>query len=152
MTADDFHAELDVDAPPARVWEFVGDPARMADWSPEGVVVRVLGRARVGTRTLNVNRRGPVFWPTTSTIVRYEPGRAIAWRVPQSGTVWSLELEPGPADGTTRLVHRRTLTGAGRPFVARLFGPLIGGLEHHDVELAAGMRRTLAAIKADVEA
>lgn len=152
MTATpDFHAEIDVDAPPARVWAAVGDPARMARWSPEGLVVRPLGAPRVGARTLNLNRRGPVVWPTSSVLVRYEPERGIAWRVAASGTVWSLELAPGPTPGTTHLVHRREETGPTRPWSARLFGPLIGGLAAHDVELAAGMHRTLSAIKADVE-
>ena len=147
---DDFLAETDVDATPARVWAAVGDPARMAQWSPEVVTVRVLGAPRVGARTVNVNRRGLVLWPTSSTLVRHEAEREIAWRVPSSGTVWSLELSPGAAPGTTHLVHRRALTGP-RPLVARMFAPLVGGVAGHDTELAAAMHRTLAAIKADVE-
>lgn len=146
---DDFIAEIDIAAPPARVWAAVGDPARMARWSPEGVVVRVLGAPRVGARTVNVNRRGFAVWPTSSTILRYAPEREIAWSVPSSGTVWSLELAPMP-DGGTHLVNRRVVPGP-RPLVARLFAPLVGGVEGHDGELAAGMHRTLAAIKADVE-
>ena len=148
---DDFLAEIEVDAPPVDVWAAVGDPARMARWSPEGVTVRVIGAPRVGARTLNLNRRGAVVWPTSSTIVRYEPERAIAWSVPASGTIWSLELEPGARPGTTRLVHRRALAGPKRPVVARVFAPVIGGVAGHDVELAAGMHHTLAAIKADLE-
>lgn len=149
MTEPDLVAELDVAAPPAAVWEVVGDPGRMARWAPEGGVVVVLGRPRVGARTVNVNRRGWVFWPTSSTILRYAPEQEIAWSVPASGTVWSLELTPTPAGGT-RLVHRRAVPG-GRPLVARLFAPLVGGLAGHDVELAAGMHRTLAAIEAELE-
>ncbi len=145
----DFVAEIDLAATPEQVWAAVGDPARMAGWSPEGVTVRVLGDPRVGARTLNLNRRGLMIWPTSSTIVRYDVGRAIAWKVPSSGTVWSLELSPGAEPGTTHLVNRRALVD--RPLVARLFAPLIGGMDAHDVELAAGMHRTLAAIKADLE-
>lgn len=148
---DDFHAETVIAVAPAGVWAAVGDPARMARWSPEGVTVRVLGTPRVGARTVNLNRRGVVVWPTSSTIVRYEAERVIAWSVPASGTVWSLELEPGPEPGSTRLVHRRTLAGTKRPLIARMFAPVIGGVAGHDVELAAGMHRTLAAIKADLE-
>ena len=65
--------------------------------------------------------------------------------------MWSLELSPGAAPGTTHLVHRRALLGPDRPLLARMFAPLIGGVAGHDVELAAGMHRTLAAIKADLE-
>ncbi|MHA3703004.1 SRPBCC family protein [Jatrophihabitans sp. YIM 134969] len=149
MTEPDLLAEIDVGAPVTRVWAAVGDPARMARWSPEGVLVRVIGAPRVGARTVNVNRRGFAVWPTSSTIVRYEPEREIAWSVRASGTVWSLELSPTPAGGT-HLVNRRTVPGA-RPLVARLFAPLVGGVEGHDAALAAGMHRTLAAIKADLE-
>jgi uncharacterized protein YndB with AHSA1/START domain len=145
-----FLARTVIAAPPERVWEAVGDPARMARWSPEVVAVRVIGRPRRGARTLNLNRRGAVVWPTSSVLVDYEPGRRIAWRVAASGTLWSLDLAPGAVEGTTALLHRRELLGPTRPLSARLFAPLIGGLDHHDVELADGMHRTLAAIEADL--
>ena len=145
----DLVAEIDIAAPPPRVWEAVGDPARMARWAPEGVLVRVIGTPRVGARTVNVNRRGFVVWPTSSTILRYAPAREIAWSVPSSGTVWSMELTP-TTDGGTHLVNRRVVPGP-RPLVARLFAPLVGGTAGHDVDLAADMHRTLAAIKADLE-
>lgn len=149
MSEPDLVAAVDVDAPPAVVWAAVGDPATMARWAPEGVVVTVLGSPRVGARTVNLNRRGLVFWPTSSLILRYAPGQEIAWSVPASGTVWSFELTPNPGGGT-HLVNRRTVPGP-RPLVARLFARLIGGVAAHDVELAAGMHRTLAAIKAHLE-
>lgn len=58
---------------------------------------------RPGTRTLNLNRRGMLFWPTTSVITEVVPGHQFAFRVPLNTTVWSYELEP-TATGT-RLIE-----------------------------------------------
>ncbi|HEX6514307.1 MAG TPA: SRPBCC family protein [Nocardioidaceae bacterium] len=141
-------ASVHVDAPPDAVWAAVSDPTRMPQWSPECRRVVVLGGGSgVGTRFLGVNRRGWVLWPTVSTVVRHEPGRAIAWRVRQSAATWTYELQP--EETGTRLTARRDL--AGFSAMTRFGAPLIGGAESHDRELAEGLATTLARIKATVE-
>jgi uncharacterized protein YndB with AHSA1/START domain len=84
---------VDIDAPPQRVWAAVGDVTRMPEWSPElRRLVRLGSRpTRVGTTLLGLNRRGWVVWPTTSTVTRLEPGRAVAWRTRESGATWTLQ-------------------------------------------------------------
>lgn len=142
-------ASVEIEAPPAAVWEVVSDLARMPEWSPELRRLVVLGRRDgVGTRLLGLNRRGLAVWPTTSRVVRFEPGRAVAWKTRQSGATWTYEIEP--AGSGSRLTGRRDL----ERFTpgTTLLAPLIGGAEAHDAELADGIRTTLERIKTAVEA
>jgi uncharacterized protein YndB with AHSA1/START domain len=136
-----------VDAAPERVWEVVSDLARMPEFSPELRKAFVLGRPGVGARIIGINRRGPVVWPTRSRVVRWEPGRAVAWRTAESGATWVYELTP--QDGGTSVTGRRVLPR----FTAgtALLGPVIGGAAGHDAELAEGIRTTLERIRAVVE-
>lgn len=140
-------ATVEMDAPAQEVWEVVSDLARMPEFSPELRKAYVVGRPGIGARILGINRRGVVAWPTTSRVVRWEPGRALAWRTRESAATWVYELEPTPTG--TRVTGRRVLT---RFSVATaLLGPVIGGAAGHDAELAAGIRTTLERIKAVVE-
>ncbi len=54
----------------------------------------VRGPVRLGTRSYNLNRRGLLFWPTRSKVVRFEPHREFAFRVKDNRTIWSFTLEP----------------------------------------------------------
>ena len=144
-------ASVDIAAPPAAVWAVVSDLRRMGERSPECLAMRVLGAPRVGAYAIGLNRRRWVVWTTVSRIVRYEPQRAIAWRVLKNGAVWTYELRPAPQG--TRLTERRELPPAGMHRFAALFARvLLGGAEGHDAELLEGMRATLLRIKATVEA
>ena len=142
-------ASVVVDAPPDAVWEVVSDVARMPEWSPELRRLFVIGdkRPRVGMNLLGINRRGFAAWPTTSKVVRFEPGRAVAWKTRESGATWTYELQP--EDGGTRLTGRRDL--ADFTLGTKLMAPVIGGAEGHDQELADGIRATLERIKATIE-
>jgi uncharacterized protein YndB with AHSA1/START domain len=134
---------VQVDAPPDVVWRVVSDVTRMGEWSPECRKVLLLGgRPALGARLLGINRRGLAVWPTMSTIVRFEPGRAVAWKTRQSGATWTYELEP--VEGGTRLSGRRDLDRY--TTLTRFAAPLIGGAAGHDRELAAGIRTTLQRI------
>jgi uncharacterized protein YndB with AHSA1/START domain len=142
-------ATIDIGASPDRVWAVVSDFVRMAEWSPECRRIMVPGEQKtgVGARFLGLNRRRWVAWPTSSTIVRFEPSRAIAWQTRESGARWTYELD---ATGSgTRLTGRRDL--ADFTVLTKLFAPVIGGAAGHDEELADGIRTTLARIKATVE-
>ncbi len=141
-------ATVEVEASPEDVWNVVSDLARMPEFSPELRRAYVFGRPGVGARIVGVNRRRAVVWPTTSRVVRWEPGRAVAWKTRESGATWVYELE---ASGTgTRLTGRRVLPRF--TVGTALLGPVIGGAAGHDAELAAGIRTTLEAIRASVEA
>lgn len=142
-------ASVDVAAPPERVWTVVSDVTRMPEWSPELRRLYPVGgrQPRVGMRMIGVNRRGYVLWPTTSTVVRLEPERAVAWRTRQSGATWTYELEPTSTG--TRLTGRRELPKYS--LGTALFAPVIGGAAGHDRELADGIRSTLDRIRATIE-
>ena len=43
--------------------------------------MKALGPLRQGTRTINVNRRNFLFWPTTSTVTEVIPEKKLAFRV-----------------------------------------------------------------------
>ncbi len=103
--ADDIEVTRHVDAPPAAVWSLVGDPSRIGEISPECYRTRWLGGATgpaPGARFLGFNRKGLLWWPTTSTIAAYEPEQEISWDVAVAGQAvarWSFRLVPD-GDGT----------------------------------------------------
>jgi len=142
-------ASVELAAAPETVWEVVSDVSRMSDWSPECRKIVVLGSPKqgVGTKFIGLNRRGWAVWPTTSKVVRFEPGKAVAWKTRESGATWSYEIAP-TASGTS-LTGRRELPSY--TIGTKLMAPLIGGAGGHDQELAGGIRTTLERIKAAVE-
>jgi uncharacterized protein YndB with AHSA1/START domain len=147
-TPADLSVTVEVRATPQQVWEVLGDPRRMPEFSPELRKVFVRGRPGIGATIIGINRRGLVAWPTTSRVVRWEPGRAVAWKTRESGATWVYEL--APSEGGTSVSARRVLPRFTKG--TSLLGPLIGGAAGHDRELADGLRTTLERIKATVEA
>src|SRR3546814_3883630 len=67
---------IEVNAEPGTVWALVTDLPRMAKWSPQvaKTVVRG-GPVGLGTTAININRRGPLVWPTRSKVVRFDKDR-----------------------------------------------------------------------------
>lgn len=143
-------ATVDVAAPAEAVWAVVSDLTRMPEWSPELRALYAVGgrEPRLGMTLVGLNRRGLVAWPTTSRVVRLEPGRAVAWRVRESLATWTYEVEPTPTGA--RLTGRRDLERYA--LVTRWFGAMVGGAAGHDEELADGIRLTLERIRDSVEA
>lgn len=149
MAAPLLQAEIEIDAPASRVWELVSDVGRMRQWSPQCRIMRALGPIRPGTRTLNLNRRGLLFWPTTAVITEVVPERKFAFRIPVNTTVWSYELEP-TATGT-RLVETRHAENGVTALSTAVTNTALGGVDNFEKELLEGMRQGLARIKAAAE-
>lgn len=148
----ELRAEATVAAPPERVWALLADVGRMADWSPE--LLRMLplkpGGLRVGQWYLGLNRRKGVVWPTRSVVAVLEPGRALAWDTRSSGARWIWEIEADDTGGT-HVVHRRPVP-AHLTLLSRAFAPVaLGGSDAHADELEAGMKQTVARLKAAAE-
>jgi hypothetical protein len=141
-------ATVEMKADPEVVWAIVSDLRRMPEFSPELRRAYVIGKPGVGAKIIGVNRRKLVVWPTTSKVVRWEPGRAVAWKTRESGATWIYELEGTPAG--TRVTGRRVLSKF--TVGTSVLGPAIGGAAGHDRELAEGIRTTLERIKSAVEA
>ncbi len=149
MGAPLLQAQIHIDAPVAKVWDLVSDLRRMPEWSPQCRAMKVFGPLREGARTINLNRRGLMFWPTTSTILRVDPERALTFRVDANGTEWSYELEP--VDGGTRLVESRRAPNGIKKVSTVLVNAAMGGVPSFEVELVDGMNESLSRIKAAAE-
>ena len=149
MGAPLLQAQIDIDAPPAKVWALISDLSRMPEWSPQTRKMKLLGALRVGAKTVNVNRRGLQAWPTTSTIIAIEPERKLAFRVDLNGTEWSYELEP--IEGGTRVIESRRAPNGIKKVSTVLVNAMMGGVPSFEEELVDGMNQTLARIKAAAE-
>lgn len=149
MVAPLLQAHVDIDAPVATVWELVSDLRRMPQWSPQCRWMKPFGPLRQGTRTLNLNRRKRMFWPTTCTVVEIVPDRKLAFRVDTNNTIWTYELEPS-GDGT-RLIESRHAENGVTAFSNLSVNALFGGTTKFESELLDGMNASLARIKAAAE-
>src|SRR6202789_4629360 len=96
MAAPLLQAQVDIRAPVSTVWALVSDFRRMPQWSPQCRLMRALGPVRPGTRTVNLNRRNLLFWPTTATVIEVVPDHKLAFRVNNHNTTGADELHPIP--------------------------------------------------------
>lgn len=149
MAAKLLRAEIEIDAPVTKVWSLVSDLSRMPQWSPQCRVMKVLGPLRPGARTINLNRRKFLVWPTTCTVTEVVPEKKVAFRVDANKTVWSYELEP--TDTGTRLVESRNAENGTTAVSNMTVNAFFGGVPSFEQELVAGMNESLAKIKAAAE-
>jgi uncharacterized protein YndB with AHSA1/START domain len=149
MAAPLLQAQIDIDAPVAKVWALVSDLSRMPQWSPQCRMMKPLGPVRQGTRTINLNRRNYFFWPTTSTVTEVIPEEKLAFRVNANNTIWSYELQP--TDGGTRVVETRHAENGVKPLSNMTVNALFGGVPNFERELVEGMNASLSHIKAAAE-
>lgn len=145
---------LRIEAPAARVWELVTDPAGMGRLSPEctgGAWLDGSTAPVVGARFKGTNKRGFARWSTTNTVVSAEPNEVFAFETKQSSTRWRYRLEADGPDATVVTESREAF--APRSFVAKAFATLaLGGVASHEDEVRDGMRATLERLKAVAEA
>ena len=149
MAAPLLQAQIDINAPVGKVWTLVSDLSRMPEWSPQCRLMKALGPVRQGTKTINLNRRNRLFWPTTSVVTEVIPEKKIAFRVHINRTVWTYELEP--TDTGTRLVESRHAENGVTAFSNMSVNALMGGVPSFEQELVEGMNQSLARIKAAAE-
>ena len=149
MAAPLLQAEIEIDAPVARVWNLISNLDNMPKWSPQCRLMKALGQVKPGTRTFNLNRRNKLFWPTTATITELIPERKLAFRVNANNTVWCYELEP-TATGT-KVVETRHAENGVKAVSNMAVNAAMGGVPSFEKELVAGMNTSLARIKAAAE-
>lgn len=142
-------ATIDISAPPEQVWKVLSDLKRMPEFSPHTVRMIPLGKPKAGTWTVNWNRDGKKFYPTTSRITRFEPDRGFAFRMTENFTTWSFTLEP-TATGTRLNQRRDVVEGVSWP-VRKMIEALLGGEQAFEANLVQGMNETLGRIKTAVE-
>jgi uncharacterized protein YndB with AHSA1/START domain len=143
-----------IDAAPARVWELIGDPTRMGEWSPECNRVTWSGgegSPRVGAKFKGHNRLGWRRWTTTGTIVAFDPEREIGWDVDFAGIPiarWDYRIV-AVAGGNSCTVVEGFRDRRGRAF--QVLGPVARGVRDYEAHNRAGMEQTLARVKAAAE-
>ena len=150
MAAELIEDSIDVDATPEKVWAVISDLKRMGEWSPQckKMIIRG-GTVGLGTKTININRRGPLVWPTTSKVVRFTPNQELGFRVAENHTIWSYTITPKDAGVT--VTERREVNGSTTKVSSVLVDKLFGGAESFEEELKLGMAETLGKIKRAAE-
>ncbi|WP_123023471.1 SRPBCC family protein [Mycolicibacterium stellerae] len=141
--------QIDINAPVDKVWALISDFSRMPQWSPQCRLMKAFGPLRPGTRTINVNRRNFLYWPTTSTVTEVIPDKKLAFRVNTNNTIWSYELEP--TENGTRVVESRHAENGVKAVPNLTVQTLFGGVPNFERELIDGMNTSLARIKAAAE-
>ncbi|WOC12695.1 SRPBCC family protein [Gordonia sp. MP11Mi] len=151
MAAPIIEDSIEIDASPEAVWAVISDLKRMGQWSPQCKKMVVFGgEVKQGARTLNVNRRGPLVWPTSAKVVAFEPNREIAFRITENHTVWSYTIEPTTTG--SRVTEKRTAAGGKTTAVSSfLVDKVFGGNDSFEDELRAGIRETLGKVKRAAE-
>ncbi|BBX31847.1 hypothetical protein MMAG44476_18762 [Mycolicibacterium mageritense DSM 44476 = CIP 104973] len=149
MAAPLLQAQIDIDAPVSKVWGLISDLRRMPEWSPQCRLMKTVGPLRAGARTINLNRRKFMFWPTTSRIVEVIPQQKLAFRVDANNTIWSYELEP--TETGTRVTESRHAENGVTAVSNALVNTFFGGVPSFEDELVEGMNASLARIKAAAE-
>ncbi|AZG46190.1 SRPBCC family protein [Gordonia insulae] len=170
MAAPLIEESVQIDATADDVWAVISDLKRMGEWSPQCKKMIIRGGAiGLGTRTVNINRRGPLVWPTTAKIVRWAPGKELAFRVAENRTVWSYTIEPtgtgvtgaseatgnvtgaSEATGSVTVTEKREVGNGTTKVSAFLVDKVMGGTTNFEAELKLGMAETLDKIKRAAE-
>lgn len=153
MNAPTLEDSVHIDAPVATVWALVSDVCRMPEWSPQVSSTRLrdgFDSVALGTQFTNRNSEGDLVWTTHAEVVRFEPGREIAFRVEENWVIWSFTVTP---DGSgTLLTQRRDAPDGVSELSLELTNGFMGGVETFTASMRAGMRETLERIKAHAEA
>lgn len=150
MAAPLLEASTEIKATAAQVWAVVSDLQRMGEWSPQCRKVLIRGGKPVtlGTKTINVNKRGFLVWPTTAKVIRFEPDSEIAYRIAENGSIWSFTITP--TDDGVKLTERREAPNGTKKVSQVLINVAMGGEKQFDTELVDGMNQTLGKIKAEL--
>lgn len=152
MSVPVLDASIEIAVPPARAWELVSDLRRMAEWSPQVDSTRLAtghSDLGLGTRLTNRNVQGELAWITHAEVVRYVPGREIAFRIEENWATWSFTVSPTP--GGTLLTQRREAPDGLSPSSVHAQETWLGGQATFTDTLRAGMRETLEAIRRALE-
>lgn len=146
---EELETEVIILAPLAEVWELVGDPRRLADWSPQVVSSEFCDgadTASLGVRFVNHNHDHGMTWSTSAEIIRFVPLREMAFRVDENWLVWSFALEPMGAEAT-RVVHRRESPHGISDWAHAATEKYMGGTAEFTRSMRDGMGQTLLRIK-----
>jgi len=145
-------ATININRPPADVFDAVADITRIGDRSPECVACRWVGGADgavVGAKFSGDNeaKLGPVSlkkWTTDSEVTACEPGRVFEF-VSEGYTTWRYEME-AVGESSTKVTESAEFAH-GKGFKGFLYETVL----RRPDSLRKGMEATLAALKAELE-
>lgn len=142
MIRRELHAEVEIDAPPARVWEVLTGFGDYARWNP--FMREVRGTAREGeTLAVRIELPGELDRTFAPRIVALTPRRELTWvgRLVVPGLfdgVHSFFLEPLEAGGRCLLIQHENFSGLLMP----LFTPAMEGATRRGFEaMNAALKR-----------
>lgn len=144
-------ATTTINAPAAAVWAQVSDLAAMGRRSPQCKKMISFGKPSrmVGSLTININRKGLLWWPTWSIITEWQPDSMLEFRIPLNSSRWRYSLVE--VDGSTTVTLERIVDGDTTALSRLLVKFALGGTKDFEAELEQGMAQTLAVLKSDVE-
>jgi uncharacterized protein YndB with AHSA1/START domain len=140
-------------APPERIWDLVSDVTRIGRYSPETFEAEWTDGAtgpEVGARFrghVKRNEKGPTYW-TPCTVTACEPNRVFEFGVGKPDkplNTWRYEIAPVPDGGCDVTESFRLANTVALRSYWYLLGWARGKTNRN------GMRRTLEAVKAELE-
>ena len=135
-------------ADPDSVWDMISDVTKMGRWSPECYrAMWLTSRRGKGALFLGLNKDRGLRWPSPAIITESERGKVFAFRA-ASGVLWRYQLTA--ENGGCVLMEERITSGEFR-WVKAGYGLFLGGYDRRMDVLRAGMRRTVARIRAAAE-
>lgn len=141
-----FQLTLDVAATPATVFDFVADFTTMPRWYSAVQRVERMGSTIGQGARYEVHRQPPGGAARNEVeITAYETGREVTFTSLSGPTPFVYRYLVEPDSNATRLTLEGTISGAGLPAPAALFGPLAEGL------FKRGMRDNLGVLKEILE-
>jgi hypothetical protein len=141
----ELHSEIEIDAPPERVWLVLTDFAAYPEWNP--FIHRISGKleegARLEVRITPPGARAMTFKPTLQAV---EPHRQLRWlgRLLLPGLFdgeHSLRLEP-LSGGGSRFIQSERFTGLLVPLVSGTLAKTESGFEQMNTALKARVEQT----------
>jgi hypothetical protein len=129
--------EVQIAAPPERVWAVLTDFSAYPDWNP--FIRRISGEAAVGAR-LEAHLEPPDGRGITikPTVVRAEPSKELAW-LGRFGLPWIFDgehhFEMEERDAGTSFVQREEFSGLLVPLLGGVLGKTQRGFEQMNVAL-----------------
>jgi uncharacterized protein YndB with AHSA1/START domain len=144
-------ASTEIAASADAVYDLVSDATRIPEWSPETSRVEWMDTDRLRFLAWNSRRLGR--WKTEARVVEAVAGQRFSFVVEAMGgdwTQWTYLIEPGSAEGTTRLTETCRMCVA-LPFTAAAFERLCLFVGDRRTDLQGNLATSLERIRNIVE-
>lgn len=157
MAAEEISVSKTINAPIEKVWALVSDLESMGKRSPQCKVMKVVGGApHKGSWTINLNRKGLLWWPTWSVVTAWDSLKTLEFKIPLNSSRWRFELtcdEPNSIGGhpKTTVTHKRLVDGNTTAVSRALVSVALGGEKSFETDLRAGMEQTLESLAQEAE-